>query len=70
MLSLCDSMQMMQHNVTNDWLYQGQIFHSLQAGNVAAVRHYQETIVVNLMLRDPALVQDHVLPALLAYETR
>ena len=34
------------------------------------MRHYQEAILVNLLLRDPALVQDCVLQALMAYETR
>lgn len=43
---------------------------ALQVGNVATVRQYQEAIVVNIMLREPDLVQEHVLPALLAYENR
>ena len=42
----------------------------LQAGNVAAVRQYQEAIIVNLMLQDPDLLKQRVLPALLRYETR
>ncbi len=43
---------------------------SVQAGNVATVRQYQEAIIVNLMLREPEVLEQHVLPALLRYETR
>ena len=37
---------------------------------MATVRQYQEAIIVNLMLQYPEVLERHVLPALLRYETR
>lgn len=43
----------------------------LQGKDVASVRQYIESIVVNLVLREPvALMHKHVLPSLLAYHAK
>ena len=44
---------------------------SLQGKDVASVRQYIESILVNLVLREPvALMHKHVLPSLLAYHAK
>ncbi|KAL3143716.1 hypothetical protein ABBQ32_003554 [Trebouxia sp. C0010 RCD-2024] len=48
-----------------------QLWPFLQGKDVASVRQYIESIVVNLVLREPvALMHKHVLPSLLAYHAK
>ena len=43
----------------------------MQGQDVSSVRQYMESVIVNLMLRDPVrLMQQHALPALQAYHLK
>ena len=43
----------------------------VQGRDVASVRQYAESIIVNLVLRDPVvLMHKHVLPSLLTYHAK
>jgi hypothetical protein len=41
-----------------------------QGNNIAAVRQYQEAILVGLLLKEPSLIEEYLLPVIAAYEHR
>lgn len=41
-----------------------------QMNNIASVRQYQEAILVGLLIRDPRLIEQHLLPVIANYDHR